>query len=214
MREAGADVTTPRLPIIDFVDTSNPPPSQRRRVSVKSSVRGRRHPSEGYIETAARECEARGETDRAVLLREASTTLRAVMQPNALRRTGHCGTHGCRGHCDASGAAHDAATPARQPLANSVRSEGHTRLSLFLRPKRHPLVKSPLGELEGGGPNTRPATPFRSAAVSQAIPPGGVARSLFMTAEPAPSSFSFCAICMDVPIVDGVSIRLEPIDAR
>jgi len=39
------------------------------------------------IETAARECEGRGETDRAGLLREASTTLRAVMRPDALRRT-------------------------------------------------------------------------------------------------------------------------------
>jgi predicted DNA-binding transcriptional regulator YafY len=38
------------------------------------------------IETAARECDVRGETDRASLLREASTTLRAVMQPDALRR--------------------------------------------------------------------------------------------------------------------------------
>jgi predicted DNA-binding transcriptional regulator YafY len=36
------------------------------------------------IETAARECEVRGETDRAALLREASTTLRAVMRPDAL----------------------------------------------------------------------------------------------------------------------------------
>ena len=38
------------------------------------------------IETSARECEVRGETDRAGLLREASTTLRAVMRPEALRR--------------------------------------------------------------------------------------------------------------------------------
>jgi predicted DNA-binding transcriptional regulator YafY len=38
------------------------------------------------IETAARECEARGETDRAALLREAATTLRTVMRPDALRR--------------------------------------------------------------------------------------------------------------------------------
>jgi predicted DNA-binding transcriptional regulator YafY len=38
------------------------------------------------IETAARECDVRGETDRAALLREASTTLRAVMRPDALRR--------------------------------------------------------------------------------------------------------------------------------
>jgi predicted DNA-binding transcriptional regulator YafY len=38
------------------------------------------------IETSARECEVRGETDRAVLLREASTTLRAMMRPDALRR--------------------------------------------------------------------------------------------------------------------------------
>lgn len=38
------------------------------------------------IEIAARECESRGETDRAALLREASTTLRAVMRPDALRR--------------------------------------------------------------------------------------------------------------------------------
>jgi predicted DNA-binding transcriptional regulator YafY len=38
------------------------------------------------IETAARECEARGETDRAALLRQAATTLRAVMRPDALRR--------------------------------------------------------------------------------------------------------------------------------
>lgn len=38
------------------------------------------------IETAARECDARGEEDRAFLLREASTTLRAVMRPDALRR--------------------------------------------------------------------------------------------------------------------------------
>jgi predicted DNA-binding transcriptional regulator YafY len=38
------------------------------------------------IESSARECEGRGETDRAALLREASTTLRAVMRPDALRR--------------------------------------------------------------------------------------------------------------------------------
>ena len=38
------------------------------------------------IETAARECEGRGEAERAALLREAATTLRAVMRPDALRR--------------------------------------------------------------------------------------------------------------------------------
>jgi predicted DNA-binding transcriptional regulator YafY len=38
------------------------------------------------IETVARECEVRGETDRAALLREALITLRAVMRPDALRR--------------------------------------------------------------------------------------------------------------------------------
>jgi predicted DNA-binding transcriptional regulator YafY len=38
------------------------------------------------IETSARECEVRGETDRAALLREASTALRAMMRPDALRR--------------------------------------------------------------------------------------------------------------------------------
>jgi predicted DNA-binding transcriptional regulator YafY len=38
------------------------------------------------IETAARECDGRGETDRAALLREAATTLRSVMRPDALRR--------------------------------------------------------------------------------------------------------------------------------
>lgn len=38
------------------------------------------------IETAARECDVRGEDDRAALLREASTTLRAVMRPDALRQ--------------------------------------------------------------------------------------------------------------------------------
>jgi predicted DNA-binding transcriptional regulator YafY len=38
------------------------------------------------IESSARECESRGETDRATLLREASITLRAVMRPDALRR--------------------------------------------------------------------------------------------------------------------------------
>jgi predicted DNA-binding transcriptional regulator YafY len=38
------------------------------------------------VETAARECEVRNETDRATLLRQAATTLRAVMRPDALRR--------------------------------------------------------------------------------------------------------------------------------
>jgi predicted DNA-binding transcriptional regulator YafY len=38
------------------------------------------------IETAARECDARGEDNRAALLRDASTTLRAVMRPDALRQ--------------------------------------------------------------------------------------------------------------------------------
>ena len=38
------------------------------------------------IETSARECEVRGEADRAALLREAATTLRAMMRPDALRR--------------------------------------------------------------------------------------------------------------------------------
>ena len=39
------------------------------------------------VETAAREYEQRGEADRAALLRDAATTLRAVMRPDALRRT-------------------------------------------------------------------------------------------------------------------------------
>jgi predicted DNA-binding transcriptional regulator YafY len=38
------------------------------------------------IETSARECEMRGEADRARLLREASVALRAMMRPDALRR--------------------------------------------------------------------------------------------------------------------------------
>jgi len=38
------------------------------------------------IETSARECESRGEVDRASLLRKAATTLRAMMLPTALRR--------------------------------------------------------------------------------------------------------------------------------
>jgi predicted DNA-binding transcriptional regulator YafY len=38
------------------------------------------------IEISARECTMRGEADRAALLREAATTLRAVMRPDALRR--------------------------------------------------------------------------------------------------------------------------------
>jgi predicted DNA-binding transcriptional regulator YafY len=38
------------------------------------------------IEGSARDCELRGETDRAALLREASTTLRVLMRPDALRR--------------------------------------------------------------------------------------------------------------------------------
>jgi len=38
------------------------------------------------IEGSARECEMQGDTDRAALLREASTTLRAMMRPEALRR--------------------------------------------------------------------------------------------------------------------------------
>ncbi len=38
------------------------------------------------IEVAARECDGRGEANRAALLREASTTLRAVMRPDALRQ--------------------------------------------------------------------------------------------------------------------------------
>jgi predicted DNA-binding transcriptional regulator YafY len=38
------------------------------------------------VETVARECEGHGEMDRAVLLREAATTLRCVMRPDALRR--------------------------------------------------------------------------------------------------------------------------------
>jgi predicted DNA-binding transcriptional regulator YafY len=38
------------------------------------------------IETVARECESRGELDRVKLLREVSTTVRALMRPDALRR--------------------------------------------------------------------------------------------------------------------------------
>jgi predicted DNA-binding transcriptional regulator YafY len=38
------------------------------------------------IDAVARDCAARGETDRAALLREGSTTLRALMRPAALRR--------------------------------------------------------------------------------------------------------------------------------
>jgi predicted DNA-binding transcriptional regulator YafY len=38
------------------------------------------------IETVARECDVRGEVDRAALLREVSTTMRALMRPDALRR--------------------------------------------------------------------------------------------------------------------------------
>jgi predicted DNA-binding transcriptional regulator YafY len=38
------------------------------------------------VEAVARECAARGEADRAGLLRDAATTLRALMRPDALRR--------------------------------------------------------------------------------------------------------------------------------
>jgi predicted DNA-binding transcriptional regulator YafY len=38
------------------------------------------------VELSARECAMRGEADRAALLREASTTLRVMMRPDALRR--------------------------------------------------------------------------------------------------------------------------------
>lgn len=38
------------------------------------------------IETAARECTGRGEDDRAALLRDAASTLRVLMRPDALRR--------------------------------------------------------------------------------------------------------------------------------
>ncbi len=39
------------------------------------------------IEATARECDVNGENDRAALLREGSATLRAVMRPDALRRS-------------------------------------------------------------------------------------------------------------------------------
>ncbi|WP_395665990.1 helix-turn-helix transcriptional regulator [Methylocella sp.] len=39
------------------------------------------------IEVSARECALRGETERAALLREASTSLKGVMRPDALRRS-------------------------------------------------------------------------------------------------------------------------------
>lgn len=43
-------------------------------------------PAVAAVEGAARACDAHGETDRAALLREAATTLRALMRPAALRR--------------------------------------------------------------------------------------------------------------------------------
>jgi len=80
------DTLLTMFPEMDFWDDEARVRRWRLRSSALLGVVAPRAESVAAIETAARECEVRGETDRAALLREASTTLRAVMRPDALRR--------------------------------------------------------------------------------------------------------------------------------
>ena len=86
------------------------------------------------IETAARECEVRGGADRAALLREALTTLRAVMWPDALHRAEYRRTDGSRGDRDAPRAA-----PRDRPWRAA---------DLAARDPRHAACRDPLRRAE------------------------------------------------------------------
>ena len=74
------------FPQMDWWDDEERVRRWRLPGSALVGVVGLRAEAIAAIETAARECGVRGEDDRAALLREASTTLRAVMRPDALRR--------------------------------------------------------------------------------------------------------------------------------
>jgi predicted DNA-binding transcriptional regulator YafY len=80
------DTLLSMFPEMDFWDDEARVRRWRLPSSALVGVVAPRSESVAAIETAARECEVRGETDRAALLREASTTLRAVMRPDALCR--------------------------------------------------------------------------------------------------------------------------------
>ncbi len=80
------DTLLSMFPEMDFWDDETRVRRWRLPSSALVGVVAPRAESIAAIETAAREFEVRGETDRAALLREASTTLRAVMRPDALRR--------------------------------------------------------------------------------------------------------------------------------
>ena len=74
------------FPQMDWWDDEERVRRWRLPGSALVGVIGLRAEAVAAIETAARECDARGEDNRAALLREASTTLRAVMRPDALRQ--------------------------------------------------------------------------------------------------------------------------------
>jgi predicted DNA-binding transcriptional regulator YafY len=80
------DTLLSMFPEMDFWDDETRVRRWRLPSSALVGVVAPRAESVAAIEMAAREFEVRGETDRAALLREASTTLRAVMRPDALRR--------------------------------------------------------------------------------------------------------------------------------
>ena len=80
------DTLVAMFPQMDWWDDEERVRRWRLPGSVLVGVIGPRPEAIAAIETAARECDTRGEDDRASLLREASMTLRALMQPDALRK--------------------------------------------------------------------------------------------------------------------------------
>ena len=81
------DTLASMFPQLDYRDDEERVRRWRLPGSALVGVAKLRAEAVAAVETAARECEGRGEDDRAALLREASTTLRALMQPDTLRRT-------------------------------------------------------------------------------------------------------------------------------
>jgi predicted DNA-binding transcriptional regulator YafY len=80
------DVLLDMFPALDSWDDEGRVRRWRLPGAALAGVAAPRAEAVAAIATAARECEGRGETDRAALLREAAAALRAVMRPDALRR--------------------------------------------------------------------------------------------------------------------------------
>ena len=82
LRDSLADM----FPQMDFWDDDERVRRWRLPGSALVGVVEVRAEAQVHRDVGAAECEVRGETDRAALLREAATTLRAMMRPDALRR--------------------------------------------------------------------------------------------------------------------------------